>query len=178
MKHSSGSINDERREARFRLGTLSREHLLSLTGRTLKQCSIPATQTLTATWMFCLEFDQEEVLQLSTDSVDVADWDELGCLVIAATTVEVVRSQLALPRQTWVLDNFIVAECIALVYENVAWRIESGIALRSTNEKEIIVVPGVPPGSVSVRLEGSQTTFVPELPMHEYKYQSIGANAA
>ena len=169
---------EKRQDARFNLKMLSRDSLISLMGRTIRQCSIPVTHTLTETWMFCLELDQGEILKFSTYPICIGGWNELGCLTIEATTAEVVRSQLALPYQTWVLDDFILATAVALVYEDDAWCIESGIRLRSTDGREIIVVPGIPPGSVSVRLEGHDSDFAPELPMHEYRCRNIGVDTA
>lgn len=170
-------IKAGRRDARFRLRGLDRGDLLALKGRRLLRCLAPATHSLAASWLFCLELEGGLVLQLCTDPVGTRGWEEVGCLIIDSTDMNTVLSKLdARPIQEWPLDAYVIAECEALVYEDQEWRIESGIELRSTDGRRLVFTSGVPPGSVSVALESLSPPFEPEMPYEDYQHCTIEAD--
>jgi len=167
-----------RRDARFRLRGLDRGDLLALKGKRLLRCLAPDTHSLAASWLFCLEFEGDGVLELCTDPIATRGWEEVGCLTIDATDRHTVLEKLNMtPIQEWPLDAFVIAECDVLMYEDEEWRIESGVELRSTDGRRLVVTPGVPPGSVSVALEGLAPPFEPEMPFEDYKHCPIDVDA-
>jgi hypothetical protein len=167
---------DERQQARFRLRNFGRDHFLALKGKRVTEFAVPVGQSLTAAWLVLMQTHDGDAMVFSSDPINVGGWNELGCLIIEAATEGAVREMINFPLVAWPVSDFVIAEVSALVYEDESWRIECGVALHSTNGRDVLVVPGIPPGSVTIRLETGIEAFAPELQVEEYKLWPL-ANA-
>jgi len=121
---------------------------------------VPKSQTLEAAWLFRLILESGWILDLSSACTGVGRWQEIGSLNLAfaregadATAIEWVINPI---------EDFQIASVERLIFEDAEVYSESGITLKDTTHREIVVAAGVAPGSVSVSILASTTPLQSE----------------
>ncbi|MBT2337073.1 hypothetical protein J7E49_24615 [Variovorax paradoxus] len=134
---------------------------------------VPKSQTLEAAWLFRLILDTGWIVDLSSACTGVGGWQEIGSLNLGfaregtdATAIEWVINSI---------EDFQIASVERLIFEDAEVYAESGIALKDTAHREIVVAAGVAPGSVSVLMPASTTPLQSEFELERLVRRPLSA---
>ena len=126
-------------------------------------CSMPKGQSFQTAWIFRLIFENECVLEFSSASTVVVDWQEVGSLNISLAshpTLEPTAENFE--AVTINVPAIRVSRLDKLIYEDSDVISECGLVFGGDGGEEVVISAGIPPGSVSVSAPFSWGPFEPQ----------------
>lgn len=135
------------------------------------ECGIPKSHTFTQAWIFRLVLDNGWSIDFSSACTGVGGWDEVGSL-----NLDFSREKRPADTFPWVkkqVTDFNIKYVKRLIYQNPDVYAESGIVFIDSFGREILVVAGQGPGSVSIAAPFSDAEFRPEFTTTKYERASL-----
>lgn len=153
----------------FYLDGVSRDEIIGLVeGLSLESFAMPAKHSMKSTWQLRVVFSEGFSLEFSSVPADIGDWEEMGSLSIRyVDKSDETDSEIFIHNR---LQNFKVKKILSLIYDSEKVFSESGIIFVSESGKEIVIVCGISPGSVSMKAPDSSIDEIDaELDYKDYK---------
>lgn len=140
-----------------------------LKGAGITAFAMPQGHSFASAWQFRLFFDNRYLIDFSSACTEVGGWQEVGSLNIRASLGDFPdEDKNVKPLVKTNVDGFRVDSIDSLVYEDADVYAECGIVFRDLSGKEITIVAGQSPGSVSVLAPFSAGEFKPEFAIEAY----------
>ena len=152
----------------FQCGGVNREQLRKMIiGSCITAYSMPKNHSFESAWLFRLIFNNQYLVEFSSDCTEVTGWQEMGSLnLLAVLDVNLEqKNEVFLVAET---SNFAVENMECLVYRDADVYAECGLVFYSSLGEEIIIAAGVSPGSVSIQAPFSTQKFQPEFAVSDY----------
>lgn len=141
-----------------------------LVGQRIIAFACPSGQSLGCTWQLRVFLDSGVVVEFSSLTTDLGNWQEVGSLLLRAVDGRLPTDMCnhALFQST-MIGPFRINRIDCLLYETKDVLAECGVVLHSEEDQEIIIAAGVPPGSVSVSASSIEAQFEPEFETRCYQ---------
>ncbi|WP_157499755.1 hypothetical protein [Lysobacter sp. Root983] len=132
-----------------------------LAGESVVSYRVPNGQSLESVWFLQLFLRSGLVVEITASSTQVENWQEFGTINI---NICEGAKQSKLEGVMVGVESFEIEGVNLLLHEDEKYLIESGIVLRSSQAKEIMVAAGEYPGSLTVQAPFSGGGFEPQFP--------------
>lgn len=132
---------------------------------------LPRSQTLQAAWLFRLMLDTGWILDFSSACTGVGGWQEVGSLNLGFTQEASDADAIE-----WVMNplgDFQIVSVERLIYEDAEVYSESGIVLKDSTHREIVVAAGTAPGSVSIAMPSSTSSLQSEFEIEQLQRRPL-----
>lgn len=132
---------------------------------------LPKSQTLQAAWLFRLMLDTGWILDFSSACTGVGGWQEIGSLNLRFTRE--VSDGDAIDWSMNPLEDFRIVLVERLIFEDAEVYAESGIVLKDSTHREIVVAAGTAPGSVSIAVPFSTSPLQSEFGIEQLQRRPL-----
>lgn len=162
-------INNKKYIFPFHLEGISYNEIIgSIKGLYIKSYAIPIKHSTKSAWLLRILFSKGFYLEFSSTPNDIGGWEEMGSL-----NIKLIKNFSKINNNIFIhknIENFKVKEVFKLVHATEEIFSNSGIVFVSEEGKEIIIVCGVSPGSVSMKTpDNSVDKLDAELDLSDYK---------
>lgn len=146
-----------------------------LIGASILGYSLPRSQTLGCSWELRFYLSNGLLVDFSSTPKSVGGWQELGRLNMKFSDAKapgaVQDNEIYLYSE---ISPFRIDQVKSLVFSDEDVFCESGVIFSSSNDQDVVVCAGVPPGSVSASIPFIESDFDPEMEVTEYIEIPIG----